>query len=84
MAIKRRPFADEDGNIINEPPPDSPIAQIIYLLEYGRQRGFKIGPTVQVGDTTVQVTDLRQLRESVRTDTTEVSIWKQHGYDGDD
>lgn len=83
MATKR-PLADENGNFIAPLPPDSPMAQIIYMLEYCRQRGFKIGPNIQVGDTIVQVTDLRQLRESVQGDTAEVSIWKAHGYDGDE
>jgi hypothetical protein len=53
---------DDDGNIIDPPPPDHPVHAVIYLLEYGRKRGFKIGPTVQVGDTIVQVADLRQAR----------------------
>lgn len=51
---------DDDGNIVAPPPPDSPVAQIVWLLEYGRKRGFRIGPTVQIGDTIVQVADLRQ------------------------
>jgi hypothetical protein len=51
---------DDDGNVIAPPPPEHPVMAVIYLLEYGRKRGFKIGPTVQVGDTIVQVADLRQ------------------------
>lgn len=53
-------LVDDDGNIIPCPPPDSPIAQIVWLLEYGRKRGFQIGPAIQVGDTIVQVKDIRQ------------------------
>lgn len=60
MGSKKLPFADEDGNTLPELDPMSGMAQIIVLLEYGRKRGFRIGPTVQVGDTIVQVQDLRQ------------------------
>lgn len=51
---------DDDGNIIPPPPPEHPVMAVIYLLEYGRKRGFQIGPHVQVGDTIVEVSDLRQ------------------------
>jgi hypothetical protein len=64
MATKRTDVIDEDGNIINPPQVDSPITAIVWLLEYGRKRGFKIGPTVQVGDTIVQVEDLRQAKQT--------------------
>lgn len=59
--MKKLEIVDEDGNIINPPPPDSPVSQIVWLMEYGRLRGFKIGPRVQIGDTIVECTDLRQL-----------------------
>ncbi len=51
---------DDDGNVIAPPEPGTPVAQIIYLLEWGRKRGFEIGPRIQVGDTTLEVKDLRQ------------------------
>lgn len=60
MTRKRTDITDEDGNAIPPPDPGSPVMQIIYLLEYGRTRGFRIGPRVQVGDTIVEVRDLRQ------------------------
>lgn len=73
---------DDDGNIIAPPPPDSPVAHIVWLLEYGRKRGFRIGPTVQVGDTIVQVQDMRLKMELDKpTNATEPSIWQEHGYD---
>ena len=60
---------DDDGNIIPPPPADHPVMAVIYLLEYGRKRGFRIGPTVQVGDTIVQVRDLRQEQQNQTRDT---------------
>lgn len=83
MATKR-PLADDDGNIIPPPPPDSPVWAAIYLLEYARKRQFKIGPNIQVGDLMFNVTDLQQLGAARREGPAEVSIWKAHGYDGDD
>jgi hypothetical protein len=67
MARKRDEVIDDDGNILAPPAPDSPVGQLIYLLEYGRKRGFRIGPRVQVGDTIVEVLDLRQ-RKAVQED----------------
>lgn len=61
---------DENGNAFPPPEPGTPVAQIIYLLEYGRSRGFRIGPTVQVGDTIVQVRDLRQEAAAAREQRT--------------
>lgn len=60
MARKRTEVIDEDGNALPPPEPGSPVAAVIYLLEYGRLRGFRIGPTVQVDGVIVQVADLRQ------------------------
>lgn len=61
MARRHRDdIIDDDGNIIQPPPPDHPVMTVLYLMEYGRKRGFRIGPTVQVDGTIVQVVDLRQ------------------------
>jgi hypothetical protein len=60
---RKTEIIDDDGNLIPPPEPGSPVAQIIYLLEYGRKRGFQIGPRVQVGDTIVEVMDIRQAKE---------------------
>lgn len=60
MATKAtKDIIDDDGNLIAPPPPDSPVAQIVWLLEYARKREFQIG-AIQIGDTIVQVRDLRQ------------------------
>lgn len=76
-----REVTDDDGNIILPPPPDSAVAQVVWLLEYGRKRGFRIGPTVQIGDTIVQVRDMR-LREDVPPDAPpDRSIWQENGFD---
>lgn len=73
-----KPLADEDGNDILPVDPASPIGQLIYLLEWGRKRGFRIGPTVQIGDTIVQVRDLREQVQGERAP--EGSIWEEHGH----
>jgi hypothetical protein len=57
---RKTEVTDEDGNIIPPPDPNHPVMAIVWLLEYGRTRGFQIGPHVQVGDTVVTVKDLRQ------------------------
>jgi hypothetical protein len=66
MARKKIEIVDDDGNELPPPEPGSPVAQIIYLLEYGRKRGFRIGPRVQVADTIVEVADLRQAAATAR------------------
>jgi hypothetical protein len=79
------PFADEDGNILPALDPSSGVAQIITLLEYGRKRGFRIGPTVQVGDVIVQVKDLKQEEAyAIRNLPNDGSIWDDAGFDGED
>ena len=60
MARKRDEVIDDDGNVLPPPEPGSPVAQIVWLLEYGRKRGFRIGPRVQIGDCVAEVLDLRQ------------------------
>lgn len=57
---KKYEVIDDDGNALPPPAPDSPVSQIVWLLEYGRKRGFRIGPRVQIGDTVAEVLDLRQ------------------------
>lgn len=65
---RKTEIIDDDGNALPPPEPGSPVAQIIYLLEYARTRGFRIGPQVQVGDTIVQVLDLRQAKAMQQTE----------------
>lgn len=78
--------SDEDGNTVPVPPAASDLAQLIQLLEYGRKRGFRIGPTVQIGALTVQVADLRQDKvERIGTpDENDPGPWRAAGYEGDD
>lgn len=71
--------SDEDGNAVPIPPAESDLAQLIQLLEYGRKRGFRIGPTVQIGKLTVQVQDLRQ-DEVERKDEPQMDAWAAAGY----
>lgn len=76
---------DDEGNPIPQPAPESDLADLIQLLEYGRVKGFRIGPTVRVGKIIVQVSDLRQ-HEARRHDEqapADPGIWAEHGYDGD-
>ncbi len=81
MATTRREVIDDNGNIIDPPDPTSDVGQIIYLLEYARLRGFRIGPTVQVGDAIVQVVDLRQQQENARSkEIPEADVWEAHGH----
>ena len=57
---RRYEVTDDDGNALAPPEPGTDVANIIFLLEYGRTRGFRIGPTLKVGETVLQVVDLRQ------------------------
>lgn len=63
MAKRSNDMIDDDGNELPKPPQDSAVWAVIYLLEYGRKRGFRIGPQLQVGEITLNVADLRQARE---------------------
>lgn len=83
--MKTRPTgpidSDEDGNVVPVPSAESDLAQLIQLLEYGRRRGFRVGPTVKIGALVVQVQDLRQ-NESQRSDEFEpqMGAWEAFGY----
>lgn len=78
---RKRVNADEEGNDLTPPPEDSPVHAIMYLLEWGRQRDFQIGPTIQVGDVIVQVSDRRQNRAP---GVPERNIWAAHGHEQGD
>lgn len=80
MAKRNTNEADEEGNELPIPPGDSDVGQLIYLLEYGRRRGFRIGPTVQIGNVIVQVNDLRQNEGKHVSNTPEADIWEQNGH----
>ena len=72
--------ADEEGNDLPVPLADSDVGQLIYLLEYGRKRGFRIGPTVQIGNVVIQVSDLRQSEGRRQNNDPEPDIWEQNGH----
>ncbi|MGN6107240.1 MAG: hypothetical protein ACTHU0_19185 [Kofleriaceae bacterium] len=62
--------------------PDDHVSRLIILLEYARRRGFRIGPTVQVGDVTLAVRDLRQDDRSERDGSDPApGIWEQAGFE---
>lgn len=64
---------DDDGNVMPVPGPDaSDVAKAIYLLEYARLRGFRLGPTLKVGELVTQVQDLRQLGELTKDETSKM------------
>ena len=69
---RKQEIIDDDGNVLAPPEPGTDAAHIIYLLEYGRKRGFKIGPVVKIGEATIQVRDIRQERQEAQNsaDTT--------------
>lgn len=70
---------DDDGNPLAVPDPTSNVGQLIYLLEWARQRGFRVGPTIQIGDLVVQVQDIRQASAS-HADEPDPGPWRQAGY----
>lgn len=76
---RKRVDADDDGNDLTPPPPDSPAGQIMYLLEWGRQRGFQIGPRIQIGDVTLEAWDLRRTKQNAAPE--DRGIWAAHGHD---
>lgn len=66
--MRKSEIVDEDGNELTPPEPGTDVAHIIYLLEYARKRGFKVGPALKVGETTIQVRDLRQEAQTAGED----------------
>lgn len=72
---------DDEGSPLALPDASSDVGQLIYLLEWARVRGFRVGPTVQVGNLIVQVTDLRQTEgRRDRDDTADPGPWAAAGY----
>lgn len=75
------PEHDEDGKSIGAPTPGSDVAQLTYLLEWARIRGFRIGPTVQCGELVLQVRDLRQFEDRRDPDDTpDPGPWARAGH----
>lgn len=63
MKIPEMPGLSSDGEPLVVPEPGTDVAHLIYLLEYARRRGFKVGPNVQLGSIALQVHDMRQIEE---------------------
>jgi hypothetical protein len=78
----RPPDVDEDGNPIGAPDPQSDAGRLIYLLEWARLRGFRLGPTLQIGGLIVQVADLRQV-EGRGGGERDPGPWVTHGHTED-
>lgn len=82
------PPRDPAGAVtLPQPHPDSPVYDLMFLLEWGRDRGFRIGPHVEIDGLRVQVADLRQgkIEGVVMPDapTGGTDIWRENGYEGD-
>lgn len=71
--------ADEDGNDLPEVT-SSDVKDLIYLLEYARKRGFQVGPTIKIGEVTLQVRDTRLTGDPREPET---DIYREHGFDPD-
>lgn len=60
------------------------LDELIRLMEYGRTKGFRIGPEVTIGCISVRVADLRQSKKEGLVAPRELSIIEEHGGPGDD
>lgn len=77
------PTHDEDGNLLGVPPAETPVGQLIYLIEWCRLRGVRLGPTVQIGELVVQVRDLRQNEQDRAAQAPDdPGPWAAAGYTG--
>lgn len=72
---------DIDGNDIAAPPAATDVGQLIYLLEWARKRGFRVGPAVRVGTLVLQVQDLRQTEGSGQPGPPDPGPWVAAGHD---
>lgn len=77
------PDADSDGNSLTPPAPQTDTERLIYLLEWARLRGFRLGPNLQIGDLVVQVTDLRQTEGRGGGGELDEGPWAAHGHKED-
>ena len=88
MSHPKPPEHDDDGNPLALPDPQSDVGQLIYLLEWARIRGFRIGPEVRIGGLGVVVRDLRQTEKRRDPDDTvsnyeKAGPWAAHGHEED-
>lgn len=64
--------------------PTSDVAQLVWLLEVARQRGYRIGPQVQIGSLTLMVEDLRQSEGRENPSANDPGPWAAAGHDEGD
>jgi len=85
MGVKIPPLPDHtsEGEMLVVPEPGTDVAHLIYLLEYARRRGFRVGPAVQIGGLAIQVQDLRQVEDDPARSASDPGVWAVHGYSGD-
>jgi len=63
MARKKPPTFDvSDEMPAPAAPGDRDVDDMMRLLLWGREKGFRVGPVVRVGAVTVQIADLRQAK----------------------
>lgn len=80
--IPRAPDANEDGDFLSPPDPADPVARLIYLIEWSRLRGVRIGPIIEIGDLKLQIQDLRQHEgRSSPTAAADRGPWAEAGYE---
>ncbi len=77
---RKRPPATEEGDELPAIDPKSDVGMLVALLEWGRDRGFQLGPTIQVGAVTVQVRDMRIDRDKPERNAEETDIFTEHGH----
>ncbi len=78
MAKKKNVDADDEGNYLPFLQPGQDVHRLIYLMEYARKRGFQVGPTVKIGELTVQIRDLRLSGDE--SAAPETDIWTEAGH----
>lgn len=72
---------DIDGNDIAAPPAETDVGRLIYLLEWARKRGFRVGPMVRCGTLILQVQDLRQTEGRDTPGAPDLGPWVTAGHD---
>ena len=75
---------DETGRPLPPIEPSSDVAQLLYLLEAARARGYKICPQIQIGTLVTMVEDLRQDEGRSMPSTPDPGPWAAAGYNEGD
>lgn len=65
-------------------PKSDDVSRAIHLMRWARREGYRVGPTLIVGDVTMQIEDIRQSRIEANPGLpVEGSIYDGTGADGD-